>query len=73
MSVLSSHALRHYESAEEPEIRRLTKAISISYCGRVMSELMNKTKRSCIFRKLQPNQKSISLGQIISAGKQKSS
>lgn len=44
MSVLSSYARRHYESSVEQEIRSLTKAISISCCGELLSELMNKTK-----------------------------
>lgn len=44
MSGASSYARRHYESAKEQEIRSLIKAISISRCGKVLGELMNKTK-----------------------------
>lgn len=44
MSGPSSRARRHYESAKEQEIRSLIKAISISHCGKVSGELMNKTK-----------------------------
>lgn len=38
---------------EEQEIRSLTEAISISFCGKALSDLMNKTKGPgcCCFRK----------------------
>lgn len=75
MSGPSSYARRHYESAKEQEIRSLIKAISISRCGKVLGEVMNKTKGP---GKAAPSQgfsqikKSIQPGQMISEGVQRS-
>ena len=44
MSAASSYARGRCEAAKEEQIRSLTEAISVSCCGRVLSELMNKTK-----------------------------